>query len=577
MRSIAVAAWVSLSFACSTSSTAIETTEQAVSATVAWTNPYDIAVDPYDNVYVVDSAWPCTLTKIGQDGSASTVARFTCSGSYGLAVDANGTAFVAQQRSILEITADGTVSTLAAANPNDTYPYPRTSTFGLIQPGMMLDASDNVYVVDMFNGGSRIRKITPAGVVSTSLGGGAALGWVDGSAITSSTSVFSTYENCIVDQLGSVVMYGQEYKSGNKDGSLNNALFNWPEGLAAAKNGDLYVADTQNNEIRKVHQGAVTTLAGAAGTPGWVDGIGSAARFNQPMRLAVDSANNVYVLEWGNGDTENPGNRAVRKITPAGVVTTFASPCGQGCAAGTVCEGNQCVACSGGTSACGGITCLDLTSDSASCGACGNVCGAWTGCISATCVSQFLDLDFGTSATTKTGPVNGWGNAGDRWNSVNTAASPASAPLFWADGTPAAGVTLTATNLQGAWAWTGEHPVDAMYASYNYSWSGSSASITVSGLPASDYDVAIWGKQGKNNTGFYVTVLDPTGATVYTSDTEYTGTVADVGTWTYGNQYVAFNLQLSAGETMVIDLLPGAQGAGNAGMIINGMQILRNE
>jgi len=86
--------------------------------------------------------------------------------------------------------------------------------------------------------------------------------------------------------------------------------------------GNVYVTDTGNDTIRKITPAAVvTTLAGTAGQVGSTDGTGSAARFNGPDGLAVDSAGNLYVAEFFN-DT-------IRKVTPAGVVTTLAGTAGQ--------------------------------------------------------------------------------------------------------------------------------------------------------------------------------------------------------------------------------------------------------
>jgi sugar lactone lactonase YvrE len=90
-----------------------------------------------------------------------------------------------------------------------------------------------------------------------------------------------------------------------------------PSGIAVDGAGNLYVADSNNYTIRKIAPtGVVSTLAGLAGVRGNVDGTGSAARFSSPNSVAVDAAGNVYV-----SDTVN---NAIRKITPAGVVTTFA-------------------------------------------------------------------------------------------------------------------------------------------------------------------------------------------------------------------------------------------------------------
>ena len=93
------------------------------------------------------------------------------------------------------------------------------------------------------------------------------------------------------------------------DGAAGAALFNQPFGVAADASGNVYVADTFNNTIRKVSSsGEVTTLAGLAGSPGSTDGSGQAARFNFPSGVAVDGSNNVYVAD--------SLNHTIRKVTP---------------------------------------------------------------------------------------------------------------------------------------------------------------------------------------------------------------------------------------------------------------------
>ena len=143
--------------------------------------------------------------------------------------------------------------------------------------GLALDSSGNLYVADATN--DTIRKITSAGVVTTFVGGAGF--------------------------------------AGSTDATGTAARFNYPTGVTVDSSGNVYVADTTNNTIRKITSGgAVSTLAGVAGLSGYADGAGIAAMFNQPGGLALDSSGNLYVADTGNS--------AIRRVTPAGVVTTFA-------------------------------------------------------------------------------------------------------------------------------------------------------------------------------------------------------------------------------------------------------------
>lgn len=155
-----------------------------------------------------------------------------------------------------------------------------------IPSGVVRDASGNIYVTDRDN--NRIRKITPAGLVTTFAGSGAA-GFVNGNGTA--------------------------------------AQFNQPYSITIDGAGNLYVGDRMNHSIRKITPaGAVSTLAGN-GNPGMVNGTGNAAQFNEPLGIAADAAGNVYVSDYINS--------LVRKITPAGVVTTFAGNGGSGLTDGT--------------------------------------------------------------------------------------------------------------------------------------------------------------------------------------------------------------------------------------------------
>ncbi|MEO5993724.1 MAG: NHL repeat-containing protein, partial [Arthrobacter sp.] len=122
---------------------------------------------------------------------------------------------------------------------------------------------------------------------------------------------------------------GTAGSAGSGDGNGSAARFDYPSGVAVDSAGNVYVADAGNATIRQISpSGAVTTPAGSAGSVGSVDGTGSAARFNYPSGLAVDGSGNLYVAEVGNS--------TLRKITPAWQVTTLAGTAGnRGSADGT--------------------------------------------------------------------------------------------------------------------------------------------------------------------------------------------------------------------------------------------------
>jgi sugar lactone lactonase YvrE len=103
---------------------------------------------------------------------------------------------------------------------------------------------------------------------------------------------------------------------GNTNGSLNNASFNYPSGIAFDNTGNLYVADAQNNRIRKITTGGIVSNFAGTGAKADVDGSLSTAAFNQPTNIAIDKKGNLYISE--------PFSNLIRKITADGIVSTYA-------------------------------------------------------------------------------------------------------------------------------------------------------------------------------------------------------------------------------------------------------------
>ncbi len=318
-----------------------------------FTNPGGVAVDSAGTVYVADTG-NHTIRKVTPNGVVTTLAgqagvpgsadgagsaaRFAAPES--VAVESAGAVYVADTRNstIRVISPAGIVRTLAgeAGAPGGTDGLGNAARFN--QPaGVAVDSAGNVFVADTWNG--TIRRITAAGLTTTLAGSPGTEGISDG---VGTNAGFYLPEAVAVDNGGNVyvadtrnhtiravtpagvvtTLAGEARVEGSADGTGDAARFNWPGGVAVNAAGTLYVADTSNNTIRQIAPGGmVTTLVGLAESAGARDATGSGARFNVPWGVGTDSAGNVYVADNADG--------TIRKITPGGVVTTFAGVAGQ--------------------------------------------------------------------------------------------------------------------------------------------------------------------------------------------------------------------------------------------------------
>lgn len=329
-------------------------------ATATFRQLVAMTMDSAGNIFLAESYAGLqynALRKISANGIVSTIAgshagRGAADGAgsaasffrpRGLAVDASGKVWVADtdNQLIRQISASGTVTTLAGATGYALLTDPgdgKGTLARFFQPtAIVVDSHGTAFVADAVH--NTIRKVLDDGTVTTLAGKAGGYGAVDG---TGSSAIFAGLSSLTIDRTG--IMYATDmsairridpttgavttlagqlgpFTQGSTDGTGTAVRFGYLAAIAADSAGNLYVVDSLNNNVRKMTpNGAVTTLAGTAGVTGSADGQGAAASFNRPQGIAVDGAGNVYVADTG--------NNLIRRISPAGVVTTIAGQVG---------------------------------------------------------------------------------------------------------------------------------------------------------------------------------------------------------------------------------------------------------
>jgi len=273
----------------------------------------------------------------GGDGGPATAARF--SNPNGVALDAKGNMYIADiyNDRIRKVDANGVITTFAGrfggTFGGDGGPATEAGMFDVA--GVAVDAAGNVFIADMDN--NRIRKVDAAGKISTVAGNGV-YGFT-GDNVTATQTALSSPAAVAVDAAGNLYigdLFNHRVRKVNAQGVITTfagtgaagydgdnglatqAKIDIPEGLAFDRSGNLYIADSAEDVVRKVDtSGKISTFAGT-GQGGFTGDNGQAkqAKLSSPRGVVADAAGNIYIAD--------AGNDRIRRVDPGGVITTVA-------------------------------------------------------------------------------------------------------------------------------------------------------------------------------------------------------------------------------------------------------------
>jgi uncharacterized protein (TIGR03437 family) len=270
----------------------------------------------------------------GGDGGPATSAQI--GDAFGVAVDTAGNIYFSDvsdaSNRIRQVTPDGRIRTIAGgANYGFSGDGPASTAVFDSPTGVAVDSAGNIYVADYYNG--RVRRFTVGGNISTFAGNGRVgtpvpgpatatpMGLPTGLFVDSRDNVYFTdtiFSSVMrVSPTGALSVVAGNFNSYApiEDGMAVNCAVRFPQNASADAAGNVYIAE-QTHRIRQVSaDGRLTTIAGRLHFAG-DNGPAAAALLNEPTDITFDSAGNAYVVD--------SGNYLVRKITPAGMISTYA-------------------------------------------------------------------------------------------------------------------------------------------------------------------------------------------------------------------------------------------------------------
>jgi len=284
-----------------------------------------------------------TITTVAGNGTAGSTGDFgpaasaELNGPEGVAMDSAGNLFIADyyNNRVRKVTPTGTITTVAGTGADGSGGDlgPATSAQFSHPTGVAVDNAGNLFIADYMN--NRIRKVTPGGTISTVAGNGiegyngdnipatSAELWLPiGVAVDGAGNLFiaelTGYRIRKVTPAGTISTVAGNGSPGYNDGPATSAGLNFPRGVAVDGAGNIFIADRGNNFIRKVTPAGMMSRVAGNGNQGFSGdgGPATSAALNSPSGVAVDAAGNLFIAD--------AGNNLIRKVTPDGTISTVA-------------------------------------------------------------------------------------------------------------------------------------------------------------------------------------------------------------------------------------------------------------